>query len=442
MDMQRTIAEPIAFSGIGLHTGNLTTVTFRPAAPDSGVTFFRTDMPGRPSIRAEIDQVVDVSRGTTIGNGEIRVHTVEHVLAAIVGMGIDNLDIDVDANETPVGDGSSLPFMTVLKKAGIVEQDRERKYIKIEEPVYYRNGDVTLSVLPADELRVTMTIAFDHVAVGTQYASFTITPETFESEIASARTFCFLREVKMLQDQGLIRGGTLENAVVIGDESILNDDLRFPDEFVRHKVLDLLGDLFLLGRPIKGHIVAVKSGHAMHVKFTQLIKKALMNGNAQSGTLQRLRKPRPAPALDVNKIMKVLPHRFPFLLVDRIISFTPGEHALGIKNVSINEPFFQGHWPKTPVMPGVLIIEAMAQVSSVLIFGPEGEPTGKQAFFLGIDNAKFRKTVVPGDQIVIECTMKRMRRNACRVKAVARVDDEIVAEAEMTFALQDVNQQT
>ncbi len=441
MDMQRTIAEPIAFSGIGLHTGNLTTVTFRPAAPDSGVTFYRTDMPGRPSIRAEIDQVVDVSRGTTIGNGEIRVHTVEHVLAAIVGMGIDNLDIDVDANETPVGDGSSLPFITVLKKAGIVEQDRERKYIKIEEPVYYRNGDVTLSVLPADELRVTMTIAFDHVAVGTQYASFTITPETFESEIASARTFCFLREVKMLQDQGLIRGGTLENAVVIGDESILNDDLRFPDEFVRHKVLDLLGDLFLLGRPIKGHIVAVKSGHAMHVKFTQLIKKALMNGNAQSGTLQRLRKPRPEPALDVNMIMKVLPHRFPFLLVDRIISFTPGEHALGIKNVTINEPFFQGHWPKTPVMPGVLIIEAMAQVSSVLIFGPEGEPTGKQAFFLGIDNAKFRKIVVPGDQIVIESTMKRMRRNACRVKAVARVDDEIVAEAEMTFALQDVNQQ-
>ena len=442
MDMQRTIAEATAFSGIGLHTGNLTTVTFKPAPPDSGVTFYRTDIPGRPSIRAEIDQVVDVSRGTTIGNGEIRVHTVEHVLAAIVGMGIDNLDIDVDANETPVGDGSSLPFMTVLKKAGIVEQDQERKYIKIEEPVYYRNGDVTLSVLPADELRVTMTIAFDHVAIGTQYASFTITPETFESEIASARTFCFLREVKMLQDQGLIRGGTLENAVVIGDESILNDDLRFPDEFVRHKVLDLLGDLFLLGRPIKGHIIGVKSGHAMHVKFAQQIKKALMNGNAQSGTLERLPKPRPEPALDVNKIMKVLPHRFPFLLVDRIISFTPGEHALGIKNVTINEPFFQGHWPKSPVMPGVLIIEAMAQVSSVLIFGPDGEPTGKQAFFLGIDNAKFRRTVVPGDQIVIESTMKRMRRNACRVKAVARVDDEIVAEAEMTFMLQDVNQDT
>ena len=228
--------------------------------------------------------------------------------------------------------------------------------------------------------------------------------------------------------------------MVIGDESILNDHLRYPDEFVRHKMLDLLGDLFLLGRPIKGHIVAVKSGHAMHVKFTQQIKKALMNGNAQSGTLKRLRKPRPAPALDVNKIMKVLPHRFPFLLVDRIISYTPGEHALGIKNVTINEPFFQGHWPQSPVMPGVLIIEAMAQMSSVLIFGAD-DLNGKQAFFLGIDNAKFRRTVVPGDQIVMESTMKRRRRNACRVKCVARVDDEIVAEAEMTFALQDVNQQ-
>ncbi len=433
--MQRTISGPTAFSGIGLHTGNLTTVTFKPAPPDSGITFYRTDMPGRPSIRAEIDQVVDVSRGTTLGNGEVRIHTVEHVLAAVVGMGIDNLDIHVDANETPVGDGSSLPFMTVLKKVGIVEQDQERKYIKIEEPVYYRNGDVTLSVLPADELRVTMTIAFDHVAIGTQYASFAITPETFESEIASARTFCFLREVKMLQDQGLIRGGTLENAVVIGDESILNDNLRYPDEFVRHKVLDLLGDLFLLGRPIKGHIVGVKSGHAMHVKFTQQIKKALMNGNAQSGTLKRLRKPRPEPALDINKIMKVLPHRYPFLMVDRIISYTPGEHVLGIKNVTMNEPFFQGHWPKNPVMPGVMIIEALAQVSSVLIFGPDGEAEGKQAFFLGIDNAKFRRPVVPGDQIVLESTAKRVRRNACRVKAVARVDDEVVVEADMSFAI-------
>ena len=439
MDHQRTIKEPAVFSGIGLHTGNLTTVTFKPAEPNSGVTFYRTDLPGRPGVPAEIDYVIDVSRGTTLGKGDAHIHTVEHVLATVVGLGIDNLDIEVDGNEAPVGDGSSLMFMNVIKKAGIVEQEPERKYIKIEEPIYYRNGDVTLSVLPCDDFRVTMTIAFDHVAIGTQYASITVTPETFEKELASARTFCFLREVKMLQDQGLIRGGTLENAVVIGDESILNDNLRYPNEFVRHKVLDLIGDLFLLGRPIKGHVIGVKSGHAMHVNFAKQIKKALLNGNAKSDTLLRLKKPRPKPALDVNGIMKVLPHRFPFLLVDRIISFTPGEHALGIKNVTVNEPFFQGHWPKEPVMPGVLIIESMAQVSSVLIFGADGKPAGKHAFFLGINSAKFRRTVVPGDQMEIEATMKRLRRNACRVKCVARVDGEVVAEAEMTFALTDVN---
>ena len=440
MDKQHTIGKPVAFSGIGLHTGNLTTITFKPAAPDSGVTFYRVDLPGKPAIKAEVDNVIDVSRGTTLGIDGAELHTVEHVLAAVVGSSIDNLDIEVDGNETPLGDGSAMPFIEVLKEAGLVEQDAERKYIKVDQPVYYREGDVTLSILPADELRVTMTIAFDHVAIGTQYGSFTITPETFEREIASARTFCFLREVKMLQDQGLIRGGTLESAVVIGDESILNDDLRFPDEMVRHKVLDLLGDLFLIGRPIKGHIIGVKSGHAMHVKFTKQIKKALLNGNAKSTTLEGLAKPSPEPALSVDAIMKVLPHRFPFLLVDRIIRFSPRKSVLGIKNVTINEPFFQGHWPKNPVMPGVLIIEAMAQVSSVLIIGPDGDPDGRQAFFMGIDNAKFRKTVVPGDQLVIESNMLRLRRNACRVKAVAKVDGHIVAEAEMMFGLHEVSQ--
>jgi UDP-3-O-[3-hydroxymyristoyl] N-acetylglucosamine deacetylase/3-hydroxyacyl-[acyl-carrier-protein] dehydratase len=440
MDKQRTTKGVASFSGIGLHTGNLATMTFKPAPPNSGITFYRTDLEGRPAIHAEVDNVIDVSRGTTIGENGAEVHTVEHVLSAIVGSGIDNLDIEVDANETPLADGSSLPFMEVLKEAGIVEQDVERKYITVDEPVYYREGDVTLSVLPSEELRVTMTIAFDHVAIGTQYASFTITPETFENEIASARTFCFLSEVKMLQDQGLIQGGTLENAVVIGDESILNDDLRYPDEMVRHKVLDLLGDLFLIGRPVKGHIIGVKSGHAMHVKFAKQIKKALLNGTAQSTTLKGLSKPKPEPALNVNAIMKVLPHRFPFLLVDRIIRFNSGEYVEGIKNVTINEPFFQGHWPRNPVMPGVLIIEAMAQVSSVLIFGPDGNPDDRQAFFLGIDNAKFRKTVVPGDQIVIESNMLRLRRNACRVKAVAKVDGQIVAEAEMMFGLSDSKQ--
>ena len=438
MDKQRTIEETKAYSGIGLHTGNLTTITFKSAPPDKGVTFYRVDLPDRPAVPVDVDNVVDISRGTTLGVNGVEVHTVEHVLATVSGMGIDNLDIEVDANETPVGDGSALPFMGVLKSAGAVEQEAERKYIKVEEPVYFRNGDVTLTVLPADELRITMTIAFDHMAIGTQYASFAITPTCFEKDIASARTFCFLREVQMLQDQGLIRGGTLEAAVVIGDEDILNEELRYPDEFVRHKVLDLLGDLFLLGRPVKGHVIAVKSGHKWHVEFSKQIKKVLLNGNAKSDTLKGLATPPPKSVLDIYGIMKMLPHRFPFLLVDRIIDYVPNESVTGIKNVTINEPYFQGHWPKNPVMPGVLIIEALAQVSSLMIFGPEGQPTGKQAYFMGIDSAKFRKPAAPGDQIVLESKMVRVRRNACRVKAVARIDGVICTQAEMMFGLLDV----
>ncbi len=408
-------------------------MTFRPAPANSGITFYRADLPNRPAIKADIDHVVDVSRGTTIGLNGAKVHTVEHVLAAIAGLGIDNVDIDVDANEVPVGDGSSLPFMAALKRAGVQEQDAEREYITVEQPVYYRHDDVTLSVLPADELRITMTIAYDHVAIGTQYASFNVTPDSFEKEIAPARTYCFLRDVRMLQEQGLIRGGSLENAVVIGDDEILNDDLRFPDEFVRHKILDLLGDMYLLGRPVKGHVVGVKSGHAMHVKFSQQIKKTLLNGHAKSeastgATFQNL---------DVNAIMKVLPHRYPFLLVDRILSLEPGLHVVGIKNVTVTEPFFQGHWPIMPVMPGVLIVETMAQVSSMLMLGHDGESPGKLAFFLGIDKAKFRRSVVPGDQLVVEAETVKLRRNACRVKAVARIEGEVAAEAEMLFGLMD-----
>jgi UDP-3-O-[3-hydroxymyristoyl] N-acetylglucosamine deacetylase/3-hydroxyacyl-[acyl-carrier-protein] dehydratase len=438
MDRQKTIANRASFSGIGLHTGNLTTITFNPAPANSGITFYRVDLPNRPAIKADIDNVVDVTYGTTIGINGAKVHTVEHVLAAIAGLGIDNLDIEVEANETPVGDGSSVPFMNTLLKAGMVEQEAEKHYIRIKQPIYYRNDDVTLSVLPADELRITMTIAFDHVAIGTQYASFVITPETFARDIAPARTFGFLRDAKMLQEQGLIRGVSLENAVAIGDESILNEDLRFPDEFVRHKVLDLLGDMYLLGRPVRGHIIGVKSGHASHVKFSKEVKKSMLNGRSKRTNGFKLTKL--PTVIDVNMIMKVLPHRFPFLLVDRIVSYIPYERVVGIKNVTVNEPYFQGHWPSSPVMPGVLIIESMAQVSSILMFhDPENQPN-KVAIFLGIDRAKFRRAVVPGDQLLVEAEMVHMRKNACKVRAVARVDDVVVAEADMLFGLVDAPQ--
>jgi UDP-3-O-[3-hydroxymyristoyl] N-acetylglucosamine deacetylase/3-hydroxyacyl-[acyl-carrier-protein] dehydratase len=412
-------------------------MTFRPTPPDSGVTFYRMDLPQGPAIQADIDHVVDVSRGTTIGLNGAKVHTVEHVLAAIYGLDIDNIAIELDGPEIPNGDGSAYPFMQTLKKAGLVEQDAERRYIKIAEPVYYRLDDVTLSILPADDLRITMTIAYDHVAIGTQYASLTITPETFEKDLAPARTFCFLREVKMLQEQGLIKGGSLESAVVIGDESILNDHLRFPDEFVRHKMLDLLGDMYLLGRRIKGHVISVKSGHAKNVMFSKQIKKAYLNGHAttEGGVLT----PPSPPALDVGKIMKILPHRFPLLLVDRVLSFVPRQRAVGIKNVTVNEPFFQGHWPRGPVMPGVLLIEVMAQVSAVVLSDGQTDldngapPQG--AFLMGIDRAKLYRSVVPGDQIVVDAELVDSRENACKIKAVARIDGTIVAEAEMLFGL-------
>ena len=444
-DKQRTIESEVSFSGIGLHTGNLTTLTFKPAPENSGVTFIRADLPDRPAIKADVDHVTDVMLGTTLGMNGVKVHTVEHVLAALAGLGIDNINIEVDANETPVGDGSSLPFMTTLKKAGVVEQSAPRKFITLDEPIHFKKNGVSISLLPADDIRLTFTISYDHAAIGSQYASYRITPEVFEREIAPARTFCFLRDVKMLQEQGLGKGGSLENAVVIGDEAILNDDLRWPDEFVRHKILDLLGDMYLLGRPFKGHVVAVKSGHASHVEFGKVVKKALLNGHAKktagngNAETEQTSKPRQPAALEVNTIMKVLPHRYPFLLVDRILTYIPYDRVVGIKNVTVNEPFFQGHWPGVPVMPGVLIIEVMAQVSSVLIFGDKGEPE-KLAFFLGIDKAKFRRTVVPGDQIVVEAEIVHLRRSACKVKAVAKVEGAIVAEAEMLFGLTDAPQ--
>jgi UDP-3-O-[3-hydroxymyristoyl] N-acetylglucosamine deacetylase/3-hydroxyacyl-[acyl-carrier-protein] dehydratase len=438
MDRQKTIGGEVSFSGVGLHTGSLTTVTFKPAAPNTGIVFYRVDLPDKTMIPADIEHVVDVSRGTTIGIGDAKVHTIEHAMAAMNGLGIDNLVIELDAEEVPNSDGSALPVMSTLLKAGIVEQDAEKKYIVVDRPVYYRQDDVTLNILPSEELRVTMTIAYDHVAIGTQYASFTINEETFKNQIAPARTFCFLREVKMLQDAGLIRGGSMESAVVIGDEAILNDELRFPDEMVRHKILDLLGDTYLLGRRLKGHIIGVKCGHEKNVMFSKQIKKVYSNGHEIPIRRDyRVSSLRSKPALDVNQIMKILPHRYPFLLVDRILFFEPKKRVTGIKNVTVNEPFFQGHWKDVPVMPGVLIIEAMAQVSSVLVFGENGEPNGRLAFFMGIDKAKFRRTVVPGDQLQIEAEMVHFRHNACKINAVALVDGMIAAEATMTFTLME-----
>ncbi len=436
MARQQTIARQISFSGRGLHSGNESTVTFRPAPVDSGVVFYRTDLPARPAIPADIEHVVDISRGTTIGLNGIKVLTVEHVLAAIVGLGIDNIAVELDANELPVGDGSAKPFVDTLLRAGIVEQDAERIPAVIAEPVTYRNKDVTVTMLPADELRLSFTIDYPNRAIGTQYLSVVVNDGTFATEIAPARTFCPLHEVEELQAQGLIKGGSLDNAIVIGNERILNESLRFEDEFVRHKILDLLGDLFLLGRTLQAHVIAIKSGHAAHIEFARRVREQLNRADQRRPrTGPRVSElPRTGRQLDLADIQKILPHRYPFLLVDRIEALVEGKYAVGIKNVTANEQFFQGHWPGIPVMPGVLIIETMAQVGGLLLLESRDHDT-VPAYFAGVDRARFRKPVRPGDQMVVETRVVRLRSRLSKMRGQVYVDGTLVAEADLMFYL-------
>jgi UDP-3-O-[3-hydroxymyristoyl] N-acetylglucosamine deacetylase/3-hydroxyacyl-[acyl-carrier-protein] dehydratase len=438
---QKTLASEVSFSGIGLHSGAQATLVFKPAPADSGIRFIRSDLAARPEIRVDVGNALDSganARRTVLGHGDNTISTVEHVLAAVHGLGIDNLTIELNASEPAEPDGSSAPFVEVLKEAGVVEQQAPKHYVEIKTPVALSDGGVEIVALPYPGLRISFTIDYDHPLIGTQYAAFDLSEEVFEKEIAPARTFSLLKDVEQLRSQGLIKGGSLDNSIVIGDEKILNDkELRFTDEFVRHKILDLLGDLCLLGAPIKGHIISLRSGHATNLKMVRLLRERF-------GEVEKSRKSfvgrhvRDVPStLSIEQIQDIMPHRYPLLLVDRILTLEEGKRVVGIKNVTINEPFFVGHFPGHPIMPAVLIIEAMAQVGGVLLLSMVENPKTKLVYFMAIDKAKFRKPVFPGDQIRFELEMLRFKMNTCKMKGKAFVGSDLVAEAELLSVLRD-----
>jgi len=430
---QTTLAEPAVYTGVGLHLGNETTVKFLPAPADTGIQFVRTDIENHPRIRVNpenVRQVEEQSRRTTLGEDYYEVHTVEHVLSALYGLEIDNAIIELDSDEPPEPeDGSVRSIVSVLLEAGIKElQGSSRKVLKIEKPVSLDAFGATLTVVPHDGLKISFTIDYSHHVLGTQYISLEITPETFAKEIAPSRTFCLYSDVKLLQEKNLIKGGTLKNAVVVGEDGILNDEpLRFPDEFVRHKVLDLIGDLSLLGARLQGHVISAKSGHASNVKFVKKIRDVHKRTKETA--------PLPDKVWDIGVIMKLLPHRYPFLLVDKVLEVDPDKRIVGLKNVTINEPFFQGHFPTSPIMPGVLLVEAMGQVGGLMLFNSVGDPAQWLVYLTGLENVRFRSPVRPGDQVIFELEMIQRRGPMCRMKGIARVDGRVATEATLTAML-------
>jgi len=432
MLQQRTIAREVTLHGVGIHTGVASTVTFKPAPEFAGLVFVRKDLPGEPRVHVRPENAVydqGAGRRTILSEGGVEIHTMEHLLATVSGLGIDNLVMETSAMEiAEPEDGSAAPIAALLRSAGTVEQKAGRRHIKISKPVTYRHGAVELTAVPHDRFRISFTIDYDHPAVGTQYASWDIDDTVFEREIAPARTFVLERDIAALRASGLIRGGSLENAVVIGDKGVLNEGgLRFPDEFVRHKVLDLMGDLTLLGGPILGHIIAARSGHQSHVEFVRKLAKEIPRAGRRDG--------RPRGEWDISSIIELMPHRYPLLLIDRILELEEGKRVVGQKNVTINEPFFVGHFPGHPVMPGVLIIEAMAQCGGVLLLNMVDDPTGKLVYFIGIDDAKFRKPVLPGDVLRFELTVDKFKGRICRMRGTATVDGQLVAEALLTSSI-------
>ncbi|MEP6781869.1 MAG: UDP-3-O-acyl-N-acetylglucosamine deacetylase [Gemmatimonadaceae bacterium] len=417
-----TIASEQTVEGIGLHMGEPCKLTFRPAEPGSGIYFRRDDRPGSAVIPARAEFAVSAERRTQLGSGDNALHTVEHVLAAVGALRIDDLEIGMDGPEPPIMDGSAQAFLKALLRAVLKGNGGRPDWLVVRRPIRVVDGDSVYEALPASALELEVTIDFPHPLIGVQRGEFRLTPDIFAQDLASARTFGFMHEVDALRSMGLIRGASTKNAVVLDETQVVDGTLRWSDEFMRHKALDVVGDLTLAAARVRGRITAYKPSH----RGTVALVRAILQ--------QAVREP---AVYTVEDIMQVLPHRYPFLLVDRILEIEERKRIVGLKNVSINEPFFQGHFPGHPIMPGVLIIEAMAQVGGMLLMGSLPDPANKVVYFMSLDNVKFRRPVKPGDQLRIEVDVLQFRGNVCRLHGVAKVDGEVVTEADMAAIARD-----
>jgi len=436
---QRTLLREVSIKGNALHTGDAVHMTFKPAPANHGIVFKRVDLHGHPELKPRIDQVTDLVRATTIQVGHAKLHTVEHVLSALSGCGIDNLLIEIDASEPPIMDGSARPFVQLIQQGEPVEQDAEREYFTLTDTVSFARGNSSIIALPYDGLKITCTSADDR-GIHTQHLSLVIDPEVYIAQVAAARTFTIYEDIEELIKLGKIKGGSLDCAIVIkGDKIISKEPLRFPDEFVRHKILDIIGDIVLLGIPLKAHIVATRPGHAVNAELTKALYEkyeAWKKGGRKSA------KPAAAKAeittettLDVRRVLDLLPHRYPFVMIDRVVELA--EMSLtAIKNVTINEPFFQGHYPGNPVMPGVLQIEAMAQAAGILLIR-RTTTDGKTALFMSCDKVKWRKPVRPGDQLNITVKITKVRGSIACAEGECTVGGQVVSSADLMFALVD-----
>ena len=417
-----TISSESRVEGIGLHLGQPCKLVFRPAPTGHGITFRRSDRANSTPVRATVAVAVDAERRTQLSHGDDAFHTVEHVLAAVGALGIDDLQIEMDAPEPPVMDGSALAFLQALKDAGLCANGGRPDWLVLRKPLRIVQGESVYEAQPCNRLSLEVSIEFPNSLIGRQTGSYTVGAESFAQDLAGARTFGFVEEVDALRAKGLIKGATTENAIVLDGDEVLNNALRWPDEFVRHKALDCIGDLVLAGARVRAHIVAHKPSH----RGTVALVRAIVENAVKE------------PAVyTVEDIMQVLPHRYPFLLVDRILEAEDGKRIVGLKNVTINEPFFQGHFPGHPIMPGVLIIESMAQVGGMLLMRTVNDPSSKVVYFISMDNVKFRRAVKPGDQLIIELEVIQLRGSTCRMRGVARVDGEVATEAEFAAMIRD-----